>query len=120
MPGSNVKFEGTSLGNWLKNQRENKAKLTEEQLKKLMSVNFDLTALSRDEVWNQEYFEKTGTIEVPALFAYKGVKLGMWIVQQRQKKLKLNSTQIAKLDSLNFNWAPRENEWDNSFIEYKN
>ena len=34
MPGSNVKFEGVSLGNWLKIQRENKAELTEKQLEK--------------------------------------------------------------------------------------
>jgi hypothetical protein len=125
MPGSNVKFEGTSLGSWLKNQRENKTELREDQLEKLNKVNFESKAQTKDEVWHEkylllkEYFKKTGSTEVPAVFKYKGINLGMWIVQQRQKKSKLNSTQIAQLDSLNFNWAPRENEWDSSFFEYK-
>jgi superfamily II DNA or RNA helicase len=125
MPSSSKKFKGFSIGNWLKNQRENKDDLSLDQLRRLESVNFEFLPKNSDEKWNEnfellsDYYEKNGHAEMPALFEYKGKKLGNWVVAQRQKKANLNHTQIAKLDSLNFNWAPRENEWDNSFIEYK-
>ena len=56
---------------------------------------------------------------MPAKQKYKGINLGMWIVQQRQKKSKLNSTQRGLLDAIKLNWAPRENDWDIAFAEYK-
>lgn len=61
----------------------------------------------------KEYYKEHGNINVPQKYEKNGIKLGAWLVNQRQRykedsKNKLSSEQIALLNNLGMNWERRK------------
>ena len=55
----------------------------------------------------QAYKSEFGNCLVPSAAQYAGMKLGVWVSNQRSKKNQLSAEQIARLDALGFIWDAR-------------
>ncbi len=98
--------DGYALGNWVANQRNNRQKLSNEQVNRLERLGM-VWSLG-EQKWEQAYeaakayFKEFGSLNVPAKFKYHGVDLWEWLRQQRQKRAegKLSELQIKKLEMI--------------------
>jgi superfamily II DNA or RNA helicase len=119
------KENGVNLGLWVKTQRLNKEKLSPERIRLLDSLNFSWDPFT--ELWNEafaalkEFHKREGHCDVPHKHIEKGLKIGVWIVTQRLRKnnKKLSMERIKSLDSLNFNWDPYTEQWNEAFAALK-
>jgi hypothetical protein len=110
------------LGEWVGNQRKERAKLSADQRKRLDKLGFDwATRQERVEFeWNEkfkrlkEYRQIYGDCKVPQSsvsvdeeFTHWVEELGSWVSVQRanSKKGKLSSDRTSKLESLQFEWV---------------
>lgn len=104
---------GKSLALWLTRQRKYKtqAKLSEEQIKRLESLDMDwLTSSERE--WEthyksaKDYYQKNGDLKIPCAYVDEsGFPLGMWIWRIRAGKVKLkasggNGNQMERLKEI--------------------
>jgi hypothetical protein len=112
-------IDGIHLGSWTGRQRRRKARLLPDQIKQLDSLGFNWDPLS--EQWDQtfavlkKFKAENGHFRVSTDCVFKGLKLGTWANNQRQNKSRLSHDRIVLLDSLGFSWAPREEQWEESF-----
>ena len=112
--------ENPQLGNWVNVQRRHKktGRIPAARIEKLDSLGFDWQVrprgdLARSESWEAMFAElgnfhaEHGHPNVPQQFAANR-KLGWWVTTQRRnrRKNKLAEQQIARLDSLGFDWSP--------------
>ena len=114
----------SSLGNWVKKQREayqkfnqdEKSTMTQEQIDRLNQLGFVWDPWQ--EAWMErykelvEYYKENGHVDVPARYA-KNLSLGKWVNKQRVdyrrfKKNKpcrgMNQERIDKLNAIKFSW----------------
>ena len=100
--------DGFNLGSWVDTRRQNKTKLTLEQVRQLDSLDFIWDPI--EERWEkgfsllQRFQRREGHCRVPRNFVVDGFKLGNWTVSQRQIKGNLTTEKIRRLDSLGFVW----------------
>jgi hypothetical protein len=123
------------LFDWTIRQKQLKAILTAQQVKKLNSVDFDWNVSDRKMVaWEMMYKElenfKTvfGHVKVPQDYR-DNLKLGGWVAHQRKNKTegKLSRERIKKLNLLGFLWKEdiermRHVAWEkqyNELVKYK-
>jgi len=52
-----------------------------------------------------KFKEQEGHCDVPKKHSVDGVKLGVWVTVQRDKRSKLSDERVAKLDELGFRWS---------------
>ena len=62
-----------------------------------------------------KFKEREGHCDVPDNYLEDGANLGTWIGKQRQAGVNLPETKRARLNSLGFNWNPREANWLQGF-----
>jgi hypothetical protein len=113
----NVPQQSGPLGYWCTNHRHRKDRLTPEQIARLEGIGFcwDL----KTAVWEQRfaelivYKEAHGHCNVPHLHG----PLGYWCASQRQRKSRLSSEQIARLDAIGFCWNTIDAAWDKMFAQ---
>jgi len=119
--------EGAKLGVWLQNQRQEykrhktgkSSKLTQERIDQLEAVGVDWDAqealwLSKFELLRQ-YKQAHGHCRVPAKYEIDGVKLGLWLQNQRLQYKKhsqgktayLAQARIDALNAIGHDWNPR-------------
>lgn len=121
---SNIPNEyDASLYHWTRTQAKdnNNGKLSEERVNLLDKLGFNWEIRGPNEAWDNKfvelkaYYHKHGTTIMPA----RAPNLGMWCVFQRQKYFSnnLDSKQISKLNSIEFVWAPRGDDWDQRYEE---
>ena len=112
-------INGLRLGGWVSKQRQDKATLTVEQIKRLDSIGFIWDV--HDELWEenfaalQKFHEREGHCSVPHKFMFEGILLGRWVIFQRINKDQLTSHQIKRLDSLGYSWNPLTDQWAAAF-----
>ena len=112
------------LGNWVLNQRQNKDRLTKEQIKQLDSLCFSWDPFT--ERWEkgfselQKFHSREGHCRVARSIIIDKIKLGSWVMKQRQKKNTLTPYQIKLLDSIGFSWDPMTEQWEEAFAALKN
>ena len=105
------------LANWVATQKARKSagKLSVERIAALDAIGFSWRGGSTSGiVWEamfavlKNFRQENGHANVPQKFATNR-KLGWWVATQRQdcRKGKLDSTQIAQLDEIGFNWSPQ-------------
>ena len=104
---------GIALGVWVGTQKTHKDKLSEEQIRKLDSIDMDWKSIA-DRKWENnykevlEYYEENGDInKLPSwLYSKTGVNLASWIRTQRgqYRKGKLSVNRVAKLEKINITW----------------
>jgi hypothetical protein len=116
-----------SLGKWVSTQRINREKLTQDQISRLDSLDFDWDPINSkwEEYFSllEKYVQENGNANVHHRNVVGNFRLGRWVGRQRDKKDKLTtdkkeiltSEQIARLDSLGFDWDPFETGWDEGF-----
>ncbi len=110
--------ENKQLGTWVVKQRSKKDSLSPDKISQLDFIGFDWGRF--ETAWNQmfeklvDFNKKHGHCNVP-----RGLKenrqLGTWADAQRNKKNSLSPEKRAKLDSIGFDWDPRETLWNHMF-----
>ena len=103
---------GFNLGKWVGKQRTKKESLTLERVRLLDEIGFvwDVYNHRWEEGFNKlnQYKEENGDCLVPTMFKTKDeYSLGTWVGTQRQRKDKLTSKQIRRLNTLGFVWKVR-------------
>jgi hypothetical protein len=120
--------EKYSLGQWVKAQRYNKDKLSEEQILKLESFG-DWSWNPYDDKWNigftelLEYVKNFGDARVPLVYKSRsGFRLGAWVNGLRQRKEQLTSEKLLLIQNLSgWTWNAKDQEWldsHNQLTEY--
>jgi superfamily II DNA or RNA helicase len=118
-------LDGLRIGIWVNNQRQNKDKLSQEQIRLLELLDFSWDPLT--EQWEENYqalrtfISSSGNRYVVQGTVFKGYNLGSWVNAQRIKKRKglLTLEQIKKLDSIRFSWEPISDQWNEAFNALK-
>ncbi|MDC1193434.1 Helicase associated domain protein [Planktomarina temperata] len=117
---------GFSLGSWVGSQRNNKPKLSFEQIQALDELQFIWDV--RNASWNtgfeslRHFFLREGHSNPRADHTEGDFKLGRWVSKQRSQKNTLSPEQLEKLQQLDFVWDAREAAWDtmlNHLREYQ-
>jgi len=111
--------DGLKLGNWVKEQRKKKPRLSVECRTLLDSLNGWSWDPLTDQ-WNegfehlQEFVKKTGSAKVGRHFTTKeGFKLGLWVSNQRKP---LPAKRINLLESCKgWSWDPTTDQWNAGF-----
>ncbi len=115
---------GAKLGAWIKRQRENYNKLSEDRKLKFEKIGIDdKTAYFNEEKWlwwydlAKKYYEYHGNLLIPRTFITKngyekdsdGKRLGVWIARQRYIYNNLSEEKIADLEKIGMIWNIRRN-----------
>ena len=113
------KVDGYLLGRFVQRCRTNNKNktLTQDQIKKLKSVNFSFDAY--EEKWNkgfrylQEYFKREGHSDVDARYKIGKFPLGTWVSTRRAefKKDTISKDKLKKLREVNFSFDAFEAKW---------
>ena len=107
------------VGTWVAKQRNNKRRLTVEQIRRLDSLGFSWDPHA--DMWEQGFLtlqsfkESMGNCRVPQTHIYDNFKLGSWVARQRQTKKQLSIEQVRRLDALGFSWDPYSEDWEYAF-----
>jgi superfamily II DNA or RNA helicase len=113
--------DGLKLGTWVCNQRQSKAKLTADQIKRLNSVGFSWDP--RSEIWEhgfsalESFRKREGHSRLPCDHVEIGVRLKAWMQYQRAHKSNLSTDRIKRLDAINFSWDVFSEQWDYAYGE---
>ena len=124
--------KGLNLGRWIHIQRVRFLNLSQERQQLLQSIGFILNLREKNWQKNYElaknYYEKYGNLEIPQNFktsdgfAYdeNGIKLGVWISNQRASFLDLSQEQQQLLQSIGFILNLRDKNWQKNYQLAKN
>ena len=108
-----------NLARWVMKLRQKKEQLTSNQIKRLDSLGFSWNP--RTEQWEEhftalkEFKKREGHCRVGVGLKANSLNLGSWVSTQRRNKNRLNSEQIKRLDSLDFSWEARSDQWEDWF-----
>jgi superfamily II DNA or RNA helicase len=111
--------EGLNLGRWVSKQRTKRDSLSPDQLKRLNALAFGWDPFS--EQWEEgfaaleKFRKREGDCNVHPKHTENGLKLGGWVVRQRQEKESLSTNQVVRLDRLGFCWDRRAELWEQGF-----
>ena len=123
IPTNYKSTDGKHLGNWILRQRQlyKSNSLTDEQIKKLDSIDMDW--MDRvDRVWEngfieaKNYSEEYGNLSVPKNYrSNTDFPLGIWIQRQRSlyKNNKISEDRFKRLTDVGMNWNP--DNWESRF-----
>jgi len=111
-----------SLGRWCSLQRQYKrqGKLSPDRIERLESngFNFDRRAAQWEEMFQAliAFKEEHGHCNVPAKYSVSP-RLGAWCRKQRKLMTQslLSTDRIARLESIGFDFDPRESQWEKMF-----
>jgi superfamily II DNA or RNA helicase len=113
--------DGVSLGKWVTRQRSKRDELTSEQQKRLESLpgwNWD----ARMDMWHRklELLRQFQRREVHALVPQRhvedGVKLGTWVLEQRNNEKNISEERRALLESVpGWTWDPHATSWEHTY-----
>ena len=114
---------GINLGRWVNGQRQNKKKLSQEQITRLKSIGFSWDP--HTDQWEEGFnklkkFKVTnGHCDVVQSLVVDGFRLGGWAARQRMTKKILSVDCISRLDSIGFSWDPLTQRWNEAFEALK-
>lgn len=119
VPKSN-NAQSERLRRWISKQRQKRKSLSQSQVERLDSIGFQWQPL--DSKWEQglsallDFRNSEHHSRVPAKFVtYSGFKLGAWVMNQRQSRLKLSPEKISQLEAIGFTWNHRNEAWEEAF-----
>jgi len=111
--------ENLNLGSWTQNQRTLKTKLPLDRFKRLQEIGFcwDIDT----EIWEQNFaalinfYKREGHVNVPQRHKEGGFRLGTWLHNLRQERVKIPTDKVKRLDAIGFSWNPLEDIWEKYF-----
>ncbi len=118
VPGDHQE-DGLKLGDWVSNLRQRRDKLLPDQVQRLDQLGFIWDPLS--EAWAtgfaalEKFKQREGHSRVAHSHEEDGLKLGGWVLSQRQKREKLTPRQVDRLNELGFSWDPLAESWEANF-----
>ena len=115
--------EGTKLGIWLTAQRTTmkRGQLDESYQQRLenLGVTWDPFAdqWERNFALLEQFKEREGHCNVPVLHEEDGVKLGIWLANQRtaMKRGRLDESYQERLERLGVSFDPHRDQWERNF-----
>jgi superfamily II DNA or RNA helicase len=111
------------LGLWVNTQRQNRSQLSLERIRRLDALTFtwDPQAEKWEEGFNalKEFHKREGHCRVRKSLVFNDQKIGIWVNNIRARKNKLKTSQVDQLESLGFNWDPRNDQWEAAFSALK-
>ena len=115
--------DGLKLGTWLDTQRQNfkKGWLDDsfEQRLEAAGISWDPLAdkWERNFALLEHFNEREGHGNAPHSHEEDGVKIGIWVVNQRQlyKTGRLDKSYQWRLENLGMSWDPLEDKWEQNF-----
>ncbi len=123
------KIDGKKVGLWLEYQKQayrgkNGYVITQERIERLEELGIHWS--NKSDVWDrhysllEEYYKEHGNIDVPQSYEVDGIKLGVWLRNQRSAyrgigKRKIKSKQIERLEKLGMKWNLRSNNWEEKY-----
>jgi len=124
--------DGVGLGIWIRNQRKNYDKLSNEKKQLLKEIGFELKPLENQ--WQKmynlalNYFNHYGHSNIPIKFKTKngidevaeGLALGVWINTQRQYYDELSEERKQLLKEIKLEIIVREKQWQKMYELAKN
>ncbi|MBT7350803.1 hypothetical protein HN803_08580, partial [candidate division WWE3 bacterium] len=121
---ANYKIDGFTLGLWVSRQRSSKS-LTSNRKKILNDLGFVWNSLEYQ--WDKsceylkQYIKDNGNALVPANYKIDGFTLGLWVVNQRQRKVgeTLDSDREEILNDLGFIWNVKDYQWTINYEHLK-
>jgi superfamily II DNA or RNA helicase len=106
--------DGLKLGTWMstqrQNKRQNKKQLTSDRIRRLDSLGFSWNRFN--EQWERAFSKllkfrtREGHCRVAISHIEDGLKLGIWVRAQRQRRDLISPEQIKRLASISFIWKP--------------
>ena len=111
--------DGIKLGSWVFLQRMTKDRLTPDRVKRLDSLGFSWDPHA--ELWEQNFValqtfrNREGHCRVEQKHREEGLKLGLWVSNQRSREDSLTPDQLKRLKSLSFSWDPLAEIWEQNF-----
>jgi superfamily II DNA or RNA helicase len=107
IPKSHVEGK-LKLGTWVSKARGKRSKLSPDQVARLEAIGFlwdvqDETFESRMTTL-QAFVAREGHARVPQEHIEHGVKLGSWVTSIRQRRSKLEPSQVVRLNAIGFVW----------------
>ena len=111
--------DGRTLGLWVGTQRQNRAELSPERIRRLDSLAFNWELRSKQ--WEKGYellkrfHAREGHCRIMGSLIVDGLNLTQWVRNKRFFKDRLTTEQIKGLDSLDFIWKPQTEQWDEAF-----
>jgi superfamily II DNA or RNA helicase len=118
VPGDHQE-DDLKLGVWVENQRVKKNELSPERIQRLNELGFSWDP--RGEFWEahfavlQRFHAREGHCRVAHSIEEYGLKLGSWVLSQRQKRGALSPEQVQRLEQLSFCWDPLVEVWETNF-----
>ena len=124
------KEEGKKLGLWLKNQRQDKKRVTLDIVKVKQLEDLGIVWDLYEHEWDKtikilvKYKNREGDYNVPYDHEEDGKKLGRWLSNQRhdKKRGELDTVKEKQLEVLGVVWDLNEYEWDENIqllMKYK-
>jgi superfamily II DNA or RNA helicase len=118
-PAKSTTSPDLKVGTWVAKQRQNKRRLTTEQIRRLDALGFSWDP--HMDTWEQGFSalqlfkESEGHCRVPQTYLFNDFKLGSWVARQRNTKMQLKSEQIGRLNAIGFSWDPYSEHWEYAF-----
>ena len=117
--------EGTfKLWDWVRTQRANRSKLSTERRKRLHAVGFVWDPF--DAAWEKgfaalnKFKTREGHCRVPQSFVEGTFRLGQWVSVQRGDRYTLPPERLRRLNSIGFDWDPKETAWEKAYKALEN
>ena len=121
--------DGFKLGAWLANNRQqyknNSVKLSDERAKRLEEIGMVWSKVNA--LWEKNYIEaakyyrENGNLDIPVSYVTdEGIKLGMWLNNQKKSRNKLTTEQAERLSLIGMVWENKYNaNWNSMYEEAK-
>jgi len=116
--------DNPELGRWVMTQREMRLKISKERASKLDSIGFTW-GIKLDARWEimfeelRKFKDRESHCNVPQRYS-DNPKLGFWVSNQREVRLKISKERASKLDSIGFTWSIKlDARWEIMFEELK-
>merc|ERR1740139_1948648 len=116
--------DNPKLGKWVQTQREMRLKISKERASKLDSIGFTW-GIKLDDRWEimfeelRKFNERQGHCNEPYRFS-DNPELGLWVSNQRRRRLTISKERASKLDSIGFNWGIKPDvRWEIMFEELR-
>ena len=112
-------YDDIKLGQWVSDQRYKRGRLSQNRREMLDALGFSWDpkgdAWERNFALLEQFKNRRGHCNVPKPHKEDGIKLGIWLSNQRRRREKLEESLQRRLEQLGVSWDPQADEWEQKF-----